>query len=106
METYLTIEGLAGHLKLSEQTIRRYVLNREIPYHKIKKVIRFRLSEIERWIDRDGGKGPDYPVNDREGDLFTETEIAEAGESLETAGAGGNKTGEDKEASETAGGAA
>ncbi|MDR0444082.1 MAG: helix-turn-helix domain-containing protein [Treponema sp.] len=54
METYLTIEDLAGYLKLAEQTIRRWVLNREVPYHKIRKLIRFRVSEIEKWID-DGG---------------------------------------------------
>jgi len=51
MEVYLTIEELAAMLKLAEQTIRRYVLNRTIPYRKIRKVIRFRLSEIEKWID-------------------------------------------------------
>jgi len=51
MEVYLTIEELAVMLKLSEQTIRRYVLNRVIPYRKIRTAIRFRLSEIERWID-------------------------------------------------------
>ena len=54
METYLTIEELADYLKLAVQSIRRWVLNREIPFHKIKKVIRFRLSEIEKWIE-DGG---------------------------------------------------
>jgi len=54
VETYLTIEGLALHLKLAEQTIRRWVLNRDIPFHKIKKVIRFRLSEIEAWIETGG----------------------------------------------------
>jgi excisionase family DNA binding protein len=54
METYLTIDELAEYLKLAEQTIRRWVLNREIPYHKIKKVIRFRVSEIEKWIDKGG----------------------------------------------------
>jgi excisionase family DNA binding protein len=58
METYLTIEELADYLKLAEQTIRRWVLNREIPFHKIKKVIRFRVSEIEAWIDEDGWKIP------------------------------------------------
>jgi excisionase family DNA binding protein len=51
MEVYLTIEELAAMLKLAEQTIRRYVLNRVIPYHKIRTAIRFRLSEIEKWID-------------------------------------------------------
>jgi excisionase family DNA binding protein len=55
VETYLNIEGLAEYLKLSVQTIRRWVLKREVPYHKIKKVIRFRLSEIEQWVDG-GGK--------------------------------------------------
>ena len=51
MDVYLTIAELAGMLKLSEQTIRRYVLNRAIPYRKIRKAVRFRLSEIERWVD-------------------------------------------------------
>ena len=51
METYLTIEELADYLKLSVQTIRRWVLNREVPFHKIKKSIRFRVSEIEWWIE-------------------------------------------------------
>jgi len=50
MEVYLTIEELAVMLKLSEQTIRRYVLNRVIPYRKIRTAVRFRLSEIEKWI--------------------------------------------------------
>ena len=51
METYLTIEELAGYLKLAEQTIRRWVHDREIPYCKIRRSIRFRVSEIENWID-------------------------------------------------------
>ena len=51
MEMYMTIEELARYLKIAEQTIRGWVRNREIPFHKIKKSIRFRLSEIEWWID-------------------------------------------------------
>ena len=50
-EVYLTIEEVADYLKLSVDTIRRYILNDEIPFHKIKKVIRLRLSEIEGWIE-------------------------------------------------------
>jgi excisionase family DNA binding protein len=79
MEIYLTIEELAEHLKLSGQTIRRYVLNREIPYHKIKKVIRFRVSEIEKWIDGGGEKIPEPPVDDRERGLFAELEDEQTG---------------------------
>jgi excisionase family DNA binding protein len=70
----LTIRDVAEFMRLSEQTIQRYVMNREIPFHKVKKVIRFRLSEIETWIDGGGGKSPEHPVHGREGDLFAGTE--------------------------------
>nr|AGS51551.1 hypothetical protein [uncultured bacterium contig00004] len=80
METYLTIEGLAAHLKLAEQTIRRWVLNREIPFCKIRKVIRFRLSEIERWVDN-GGICLPLAANERQEDsLFDVADGEGAGE--------------------------
>jgi excisionase family DNA binding protein len=77
METYLTIADLAAAVQLSEQTIRRYVLHKEIPYHKIKKVIRFRPSEIETWIE---SGGIDTTVEmDKTGDLFTDLETTDSG---------------------------
>jgi len=78
MEVYLTIEELAAMLKLSEQTIRRYVLNKTVPYRKIKKAVRFRLSEIEKWID--GGCADNFVISDNavttdeaDGGLLSET---------------------------------
>jgi excisionase family DNA binding protein len=52
METYFTIEGIAKYLNYAEKTIRKWVLNREIPYIKIHQTIRFRLSEIEVWVEQ------------------------------------------------------
>ena len=73
METYMTIEEVAEYLKLAEQTIRRWVLNREIPFHKIKKVIRFRVSEIETWIDKGGFAMPEEAQQcGLEGGLFND----------------------------------
>jgi excisionase family DNA binding protein len=81
METYLTIAELAEYIKLSEQTVRRYVLNKTVPYHKIHKVVRFRVSEIEKWIESGGldGTVTAKPEDDRGGDLFTGLEAEEAG---------------------------
>ena len=73
MEIYLTIEELAKYFKLTEQTIRRWVRNREIPFHKIKKVIRFRVSEIERWIDEGGMDSAAEDGKSVEGDLFKDS---------------------------------
>jgi hypothetical protein len=81
METYLTIAGL---VKLSEQTIRRYVLNRTIPYLKIYKAVRFRPSEIETWIDG-GGISASELFAEAESEVTTTTEPDE--------NAGGNPQG-------------
>jgi excisionase family DNA binding protein len=99
METYLTIEEAAAYLKLAQQTIRKYVLNKSIPYRKVQKSIRFRLSEIETWIDEGGGNCPDYPADDREGDLFAGMEAEETGAAGAGTAAGGEaETGADGQA--------
>ena len=54
MEILLTVKELAKALKLTEQTVQRYVIRKEIPYHKIMRAVRFRPSEINRWIDNGG----------------------------------------------------
>ena len=74
METYLTIEELADYLKLAEQTVRRWVMNGQIPFHKIKSVIRFRLSEIENWVDNGGVKTTAVGTDTTNGGLFNEAD--------------------------------
>jgi hypothetical protein len=46
-------------------------------------VIRFRLSEVETWVDRGGGKSPDCPDDNREGDLCADVCCPPAADSLE-----------------------
>jgi len=73
VETYLTIEEIAKYLNYAEKTIRKWVLNREIPFHKIHKTIRFRLSEIEKWIDNNGAQVA-VEVNDMSESVLFEDE--------------------------------
>jgi excisionase family DNA binding protein len=105
METYFTIAELAEYIKLSEQTFRRYVLNKTVPYRKIHKAVRFRVSEIEKWIDGGGldGEANAGPGDEREGDLFAGLE-AEGTGTMETGTAadGEPKTGADGQAVEPA----
>jgi hypothetical protein len=53
------------------------VLNREIPFCKIKKVIRFRITEIEKWVDNSGVYSStaveDNTVQTEDSELFDET---------------------------------
>jgi excisionase family DNA binding protein len=50
METYLTVRELAGKVRLTEQTIYRFVMKKTIPFHKINRAVRFRPSEVEAWM--------------------------------------------------------
>ena len=51
METLITIAELAALLKVTEAAVRKWVLKKEIPYHKLGKLVRFRPVEIECWVD-------------------------------------------------------
>ena len=78
METYLTVEELAAYFKFSVQTIRRWILNREVPYHKIHNSIRFRLSEIESWVENNDVLKKTNEKKEQEADLFGEDKGGEA----------------------------
>ena len=84
METYLSIEELAKYLDVAEKTVRKWVLNRDIPYHKIMKIIRFRLSEIEKWIETSGKFSQANNDEGQGGGLFAEDD-----KGIETAETGG-----------------
>jgi len=51
-EKYLTIKELAEILQLKEITLRRMVWKDEIPYHRIGRSIRFKLSEVNEHSKR------------------------------------------------------
>jgi excisionase family DNA binding protein len=93
MEPYLTIREVAGILRLSEQTIQRYVLKREIPYLKIRKVIRFRPADIEAWAEKGGPAKAAGKDRNREGDLFAGLEAGGTG-TVETGTAADGQAGE------------
>jgi excisionase family DNA binding protein len=95
VESYFTTKELSDYLKIPEQSIRRWVLNNEIPFHRIHNVIRYRLSEIEAWIGNNKDKLPSCAGSGSEGDLFNETEAGEAG--------GGAEGGLENETTETEG---
>ena len=50
MDTFLTANEVAQMLKLSLQTIRRYTMRKEIPFTKINRAVRYKLSDIELWV--------------------------------------------------------
>jgi predicted DNA-binding transcriptional regulator AlpA len=54
MEPLLDINDVAEITKIKKATLRRYVLLKQIPFHKVIKAIRFRASEITAWVNNNG----------------------------------------------------
>jgi excisionase family DNA binding protein len=76
VETYLTANEVALLLKCSLQTVRRYTMNKEIPFHKLDRAVRYKKSEIELWFEkRQAEKAKAKTENKKvEGGLFNEAE--------------------------------
>ena len=51
IEKWVNLEEIAEHMGLSKDTIRNYIKKQQIPYHKIGKQHKFKISEIDAWIE-------------------------------------------------------
>ncbi len=48
---YLNIEELSRYLGIKKSTLYSRVEKREIPFYKIGRLVRFKLEDIEQWIE-------------------------------------------------------
>jgi len=46
---YIDIRGLSEYISVPENTIRWWTWQRQIPFRKFGRLIRFDLEEIEQW---------------------------------------------------------
>lgn len=48
---YLSIKDISEYLGLSKATLYLWVEERKVPCHKIGKVIRFDINEVNKWME-------------------------------------------------------
>lgn len=53
-ERWLSVDEIAGHLGVSKETIYRWLEKKKIPAHKVGKLWKFQVSEVDDWV-RTGG---------------------------------------------------
>jgi excisionase family DNA binding protein len=51
MNKYLSVAETAGYLGTSERFVRRIVAERRVPFHRVGRHVRFRLSDLDAWLD-------------------------------------------------------
>ena len=50
-ERWLSLEEISKHVGCSKDTIRAWIKKGAIPYHKVGRLYKFRLSEVDSWIE-------------------------------------------------------
>lgn len=50
VESWIGIEEAAAHLGVTKDTIRNWIKKTDIPAHKIGKLWKFKLSELDAWV--------------------------------------------------------
>lgn len=50
-ERWLSLEEISRHVGCSKDTIRAWIKKNAIPFHKVGRLYKFRLSEVDAWIE-------------------------------------------------------
>jgi len=53
-ERWVSVENVAAHLDVNKDSIYRWINNKGLPVHKVGRLFRFKLSEVDEWV-RTGG---------------------------------------------------
>jgi excisionase family DNA binding protein len=58
-EPWVSVDDVAKHLGVAKDSVYRWIETRGLPAHKIGRLWKFRLSEIDGWVEADGAAEPD-----------------------------------------------
>jgi excisionase family DNA binding protein len=49
-ERWYSLEEIAEHLGVSKDTVHRWIRNREMPAHKVGRLWKFDVAEVNDWV--------------------------------------------------------
>lgn len=51
IERWYSLDEISKHLGVSKDTIRAWIRKETIPFHKLGRQYKFRISEVDAWIE-------------------------------------------------------
>lgn len=49
-ERWVGVEEVAAHLRVAQASIYRWVESKDFPGHRVGRLLRFKLSEVDEWV--------------------------------------------------------
>jgi excisionase family DNA binding protein len=56
-ERWVGVDDVAAHLGVGRDSVYRWVESRGLPARKVGRLLRFKLSEVDAWVNAGGGEG-------------------------------------------------
>jgi len=66
-EPWVSVDEVAKHLGIAKDSVYRWIDNRGLPAHKIGRLWKFRLSEVDEWVRTHRVAEGDGPSPEKEG---------------------------------------
>lgn len=64
VERWLSLQEISKHVGCSKDTIRAWVKKGSIPYHKVGRLYKFRVSEVDAWIESGASANADRNISE------------------------------------------
>ncbi len=52
-ERWVGVDDVAAHLGVAKDSVYRWINERRLPAHRVGRLFRFKLSEIDEWVRQD-----------------------------------------------------
>ena len=62
-EPWSSVDEVAKHLGVAQDSIYRWIESRGLPAHKIGRLWKFKLSEVDEWVRAGGAEGGEKPAS-------------------------------------------
>lgn len=56
-EPWVDVDEVAAHLGVTRDSVYRWVESKNLPARRVGRLLRFRLSEIDAWVEAGAGAG-------------------------------------------------
>jgi excisionase family DNA binding protein len=61
-EGWVGVEDVAAHLRVARESIYRWIDSKGFPAHRVARLLRFKLSEVDEWVQARGGVDSGSPA--------------------------------------------
>jgi excisionase family DNA binding protein len=61
-EGWVSVQDVAAHLRVAKESIYRWIDSKGFPAHRVGRLLRFKLSEVDEWVQARGGDDSGSPA--------------------------------------------